>query len=99
MCFQFSKLIIISEVAACQLNEDEGQSNPSSFDEQPPPAPKLHSQGVVAMDNTQQFQNAAQSRSSSNLPKLRIHADNKQTLTLANSSKMNISPLKTLLVP
>lgn len=57
-----AQLTITSEVADFDINE--GPSNPSAFagfEEKPPPAPKLHSEGVVAMDNTQQFIDAAQS--------------------------------------
>ncbi|KAG9241360.1 amino-acid N-acetyltransferas-like protein subunit Mak10 [Calycina marina] len=43
-------------------NHDDAsqQSQFRSFDPEPPPAPILHSQGVIAMDITKQFINAAQ---------------------------------------
>ena len=59
-----AKLIAIPEVADLDFNE--GPSNLSAFagfDEEPPPAPKLHSQGVIAMDITEQLTDAAQSTS------------------------------------
>lgn len=36
----------------------------AAFDSVPPPAPELHSEGVIAMDITEQFVDAALSRSS-----------------------------------
>ena len=35
----------------------------AGYDSEPPPAPKLHSQGIIAMDITQQFTKAAQGQS------------------------------------
>lgn len=57
-------LTIFPEVADLDIND--GPSNPAAFagfEEAPPPAPKLHSKGVIAMDVTEQFADAAQSTS------------------------------------
>jgi hypothetical protein len=59
-----AKLIAIPEVADLDINEDPSNlSAVAGFGEKPPPAPKLHSQGVIAMDITEQFTDAAQSTS------------------------------------
>jgi hypothetical protein len=53
-------LTIFLEVADLDIND--GPSNPAAFagfEEAPPPAPKLHNKGVVAMDITEQFTDAA----------------------------------------
>jgi hypothetical protein len=42
---------------------DDGRRNPNAFaayDFEPPPPPKLKSRGVIALDITEQFTNAAQ---------------------------------------
>lgn len=55
----------ITEVANFALNDDDEERQQSAFkafQSEPPPAPKLHSQGVIAMDITEQFINAAQGR-------------------------------------
>lgn len=42
------------------LDIDDVPQNPfSAYDEEPPPAPKLQSKGIIAMDITQQFISAA----------------------------------------
>jgi len=57
-----------AEVA--DLGLDDGLRNPSAFavfDSEPPPAPKLKSKGVIAMDITEQFTSAAHRMSGQNL--------------------------------
>jgi len=54
-------LKILTDVANLVL--DDGPRNPAAFaayDSEPPPPPKLKSRGVIAMDITEQFTNAAQ---------------------------------------
>lgn len=54
----------IAEVA--DLDIDDGPRNPLAFadyESEPPPAPKLKGRGVVAMDITEQFADAATSAS------------------------------------
>jgi hypothetical protein len=54
----------IAEVA--DLDIDDGPRNPLAFagyESEPPPAPKLKGRGVVAMDITEQFADAAASAS------------------------------------
>ena len=49
------------EVADLDIND--GPSNPAAFagfEEAPPPAPKLYSKGVITMNITEQFTDAAQ---------------------------------------
>ena len=42
------------------LNIDDGPGDPfAAYDQEPPPAPKLKSKGVVAMDITDEFTKAA----------------------------------------
>jgi ribosomal protein L11 len=44
------------------LDIGNGTTNPfAAYDPEPPPAPKLKSKGVIAMDITEQFVDAAQS--------------------------------------
>jgi hypothetical protein len=53
----------MTEIA--ELNLDNGPGIPEAFsawDSKPPPAPKLHSNGIIAMDITEQFKNAAESK-------------------------------------
>jgi len=48
---------------AANLDISDAPSNPAAFaawQDEPPPAPKLHSKGVIAMDITEQFVDAAQ---------------------------------------
>ena len=49
------------KVANLSINDDADPRNPfAAYDSEPPPAPKLKSKGVVALDITDQFTHAAQ---------------------------------------
>ncbi len=56
---RMSKLTSFAEIANLDINN--GARDPfAMYDTAPPPAPKLKSKGVIAMDITEQFANAAQ---------------------------------------
>lgn len=51
----------LTEIASLGINDDPPRQAPfAGHEAEPPPAPKLHSRGVVAMEITAQFKQAAE---------------------------------------
>lgn len=56
-----TKRFCMTEASDLSIDDGPSHSGPfTAFDSEPPPAPKLHSIGVIATDITAQFTHAAQ---------------------------------------
>jgi hypothetical protein len=52
---------IVADIAGLNINDGPDKTSPfAAYDSEPPPAPKLQSDGVISTDITEEFTNAAQ---------------------------------------
>lgn len=84
------------EISALDVGDaEDGPRRPQppfgNYNEEPPPAPHIHSKGIVATDITVHFIKAAEGMSLPAQRAMRDRADLQQNSMLASSSKMTFS--------